>query len=124
MVNSRLLADGQTYCEGVINRGLEKLAGLREGALGSCRLVNESYCDVTRGSPGESFNIVVYNSKPVSREEYIRVRRSRAARTCGRITLNYPQITWCCDSGTGDEPTLLPGGPDDQGTRHPGLSGD
>ncbi|XP_063690730.1 lysosomal alpha-mannosidase-like [Bolinopsis microptera] len=69
----RRLAEGQTFCEGVINRGLEKLSGVGSGSLESCRLANESYCEVTSRAGNKSLTVVVYNARSVNRTEYIRI---------------------------------------------------
>ena len=86
----RRLAEGQTFCEGVINRGLEKLSGLKPGSLESCRLANESYCEITSRAENKSLTVVVYNARPVSRSEYIRIPLLNSNYELIDLTTNQP----------------------------------
>ena len=86
----RRLAEGQTFCEGVINRGLEQLSGLSAGSLESCRLANESYCEITSGAENRSLTVVVYNARAVNRTEYIRIPLLSKSYELIDLTTNQP----------------------------------
>ena len=58
---ARRLAEGQTECEKVITAGLKQRA-VYTGKLEPCRLLNESYCEVTRDG-NRSLTVVVYNAR-------------------------------------------------------------
>ncbi|KAL5264156.1 hypothetical protein ACHWQZ_G005288 [Mnemiopsis leidyi] len=68
---ARRLAAGQTECEKVITSGL-KTKAMYTGKLEQCRLLNESYCEVTQDG-NRSLSIIVYNARVTPRVEYIRI---------------------------------------------------
>ncbi|XP_063677322.1 lysosomal alpha-mannosidase-like isoform X2 [Bolinopsis microptera] len=68
---ARRLAAGQTECETLITKGL-KMKSVYTGKLHACRLLNESYCEVTQDG-NRSLTIVVYNARVTPRIEYIRI---------------------------------------------------